>query len=1110
MSYLRFDDSATGIDVTFYDVQQSGPCSPSGCANFVAATVATGLPRATPHTIKLTMDTLDGPGNDVVKVYIDGTLVKTGGSWEDYYRYDPEASAEQSPRIVKTVLFRAGGSSVPANLNNGFLIDNFSTTSSMLPCTTDCYVDATTGSDSNPGTAALPFKTIQKGVSTVAAGGTVHVADGTYVEQVVVDGKSLTIDGNGAATIIQAPNTVPTCFVVSGADRKPVVCAKDGANLTLKDATVDGAGKGNANNRFFGVAFRNAGGEISNVTIKDVRDNPFSGVQHGVAAYAYNDDNASRTIKLLDSTIVGFQKNAIAFIASATTPLALDIQRNTITGAGTTTVTAQNGIQIDGDLVTGTVKDNTITGIAYSGGSWVATAILDSYSAVNIQDNTLSSCHTCIYKIDGSGQITGNVLSVIKASGYSWGIIATDPPGARPSPYDTRVSESQSAFASVAASPEATLAVSVDNNTVTFSGTDNTSSYGIEADAGYGVDDIAFGATGNTVSGFAVGMDIYHCQSGCSSGVLTGATVNGNNFAGNTIGLRSNVSYLTVNAENNWWGSACGPADGYVVGPVDYNPWWLTPTGAAVTPAPIINGMSASDQCAQINSAASGSVINYPTNGTMPGGVVVNNNNVTINLNGSTMGAGSPAITVDADDVEINGPGTLDGTGGTPASAGVLVQAGADNFTLSKVEVKNWLDGVQVASAVTSLKIVNNFIHDNTDAGLQVDAAVSGVATVEGNLFKANGGNGIESAVALEAEYNSFGHRGGPASGDGVSATVDADPWTFAETYIDMDPTTAGDQTTRNLTQTVPSWQAFDVEVRAEAVNVYGLTFKVDYAAAELTFNGITWAPGLPGTCYALTGLSAGQIGYTCNWMSAWTTPTTGAIAKLNFTPTGAGLSLAGPWSTSLDVDSGISAAGTNSGAEVYLNNVKLATSEVNARDITDANDGTITVTPIAAYTGFIDVQGRADDSGAVLNVYSTNGLVAPALATTSSAKGGGYTTPSGSMLVVGWTYYFAVDKPLYVKTLATPAASVPNRQLSTAALTSLGQLVLKGGDADNLESVDIVDATCIGGDYGTLTDWGCGTNGGNSDVNGDGKIDILDLTLMGGNFGITSSTWAP
>lgn len=124
MSYLRFEDGVAGIDVFFDEVRQPGPCVPTGCANFVESQVGTGLDRTVPHTIKLTMDTLDGPGNDVVSVYIDGTLIHTGTSWEDYYRYDPEASIEPGPRIVKTVLFRSSGAANSLDQGKGFLFDN--------------------------------------------------------------------------------------------------------------------------------------------------------------------------------------------------------------------------------------------------------------------------------------------------------------------------------------------------------------------------------------------------------------------------------------------------------------------------------------------------------------------------------------------------------------------------------------------------------------------------------------------------------------------------------------------------------------------------------------------------------------------------------------------------------------------------------------------------------------------------------------------------------------------------------------------------------------------------------------------------------------------------
>jgi hypothetical protein len=129
MSYLRFDDKSDGIHVMFDDVTDPGPIGT--VANFNETDIAT-IDR-NPHTIKLTMDTLDGPGNDIVKVYIDGVLVHTGTSWEDYYRFDPEAASEQSPRIVKTMIIQARGTADPANEGKGFLFDNISLVSSPIP-----------------------------------------------------------------------------------------------------------------------------------------------------------------------------------------------------------------------------------------------------------------------------------------------------------------------------------------------------------------------------------------------------------------------------------------------------------------------------------------------------------------------------------------------------------------------------------------------------------------------------------------------------------------------------------------------------------------------------------------------------------------------------------------------------------------------------------------------------------------------------------------------------------------------------------------------------------------------------------------------------------------
>jgi len=119
MSYLKFTDNSDGIGIEFIDYQQ-----------FLVNFEATDFPlldRTKPHHIKMTIQIKEGPGNDVVCVYIDGELFHTGTTWEDFYRYDPEQHAEQSTRLIKCVgWFSRGndGETNPAHKGYGFYFDN--------------------------------------------------------------------------------------------------------------------------------------------------------------------------------------------------------------------------------------------------------------------------------------------------------------------------------------------------------------------------------------------------------------------------------------------------------------------------------------------------------------------------------------------------------------------------------------------------------------------------------------------------------------------------------------------------------------------------------------------------------------------------------------------------------------------------------------------------------------------------------------------------------------------------------------------------------------------------------------------------------------------------
>jgi opacity protein-like surface antigen len=130
MSYLRFEDQADGVHVFFIDAIDKGPIGT--VANFRESEIAT-LSRASSHLIQFSIDFKDGAANDTVKIYIDSKLVKTGTTWEDYYRYDPEQTPQGNkvPTVDK-LLFLERGTANTDNLLKGFLVDRVTLASSGL------------------------------------------------------------------------------------------------------------------------------------------------------------------------------------------------------------------------------------------------------------------------------------------------------------------------------------------------------------------------------------------------------------------------------------------------------------------------------------------------------------------------------------------------------------------------------------------------------------------------------------------------------------------------------------------------------------------------------------------------------------------------------------------------------------------------------------------------------------------------------------------------------------------------------------------------------------------------------------------------------------------
>jgi hypothetical protein len=125
MSYVRLESDGHGVHAMFEDVVGS-----NNPASFVESDVVT-LDASVAHTVKFDMQFVDGASNDVVKLYIDGSLVKTGTSWENYYRYDSEAAGSGNvvPNASRVIMQARGtatdySGTLPAK--RGFLFDNVS------------------------------------------------------------------------------------------------------------------------------------------------------------------------------------------------------------------------------------------------------------------------------------------------------------------------------------------------------------------------------------------------------------------------------------------------------------------------------------------------------------------------------------------------------------------------------------------------------------------------------------------------------------------------------------------------------------------------------------------------------------------------------------------------------------------------------------------------------------------------------------------------------------------------------------------------------------------------------------------------------------------------
>lgn len=245
---------------------------------------------------------------------------------------------------------------------------------------------------------APPPASIQTAIDSAISGDTIQLSAGTYVEQIQVISKSLTIVGTGQnSTIIQSPgpDTPLTQHFNSGSNIWPVLMVDNQATplaqtVNIRDLTVDGdhqqdtsslpppsTGQYGFSDRFFAIGYHNAGGTIQNVHVTNTRSSIRLGQLAGGGIVNIVDSPATPVFNVDNCLVDFYQRNGIVCMgANLTAHLSnTTVDRAYVLTPGDSTATP-NGITFGGSA-RGSITNNHVE-------NNIATVLNSSSTAINI------------------------------------------------------------------------------------------------------------------------------------------------------------------------------------------------------------------------------------------------------------------------------------------------------------------------------------------------------------------------------------------------------------------------------------------------------------------------------------------------------------------------------------------------------------------------------------------------------------------------------------------------------------------------------------------------------------------------------------------------------
>lgn len=198
----------------------------------------------------------------------------------------------------------------------------------------------------------------------------IHVAAGTYDENLSIT-KSVTIVGAGAgSTIIEAPASL-------SAEGSIIDVSGSSVSANISKLTVEGPGPSTCGSIMSGVFVENdAYAYLHNMAVNDIRDNPLSGCQNGRAVLVGwghgavdGMTNTAGSAKVVDVSISDYQKAGVEISGAGSSAT---VDNNNIIGVGSTSAIAANGIEVtygaQANIHGNTVSDNSYTGSDFATG----------------------------------------------------------------------------------------------------------------------------------------------------------------------------------------------------------------------------------------------------------------------------------------------------------------------------------------------------------------------------------------------------------------------------------------------------------------------------------------------------------------------------------------------------------------------------------------------------------------------------------------------------------------------------------------------------------------------------------------------------------------------